>query len=250
MRNKILLIATLLTLSCATYLFFNKTHIKASQRIFIQAIPNSSVLKNIIESLSKKINTIIKEELNLDSNNELEFFSPKKAQRLTLYSINDVQPNTNDIIITTLDRINIHTFVAHNISLKPEVAFFGGPFGDNDELVILIADPDKELSSFNQSIKTAMHQADNEYNHMHHKNLYDIAKSERHSYVPHIGLGRVRSNSIKNQLKDQSQFSAVFERIQSRIKDAALECIKNQLNLYNNKIVYDKIVIFDPAKQE
>jgi hypothetical protein len=249
MRNKLILITTLSAISYSIYLFFNNTPIIASERIFIQAIVNSPALKNITQSLSQKINSIIKEELNLDQNNQSDFFSPKPAQRLTLYGINDLQKDTNNILISILDNMNINTFVAHNTSIKHEVEFFGGPFGDNDELVIIINDPNKELSFFNQSIKETMHHANNEYEKKHHMSLYNITKSERHPYLPHIGLGRVRSNLIKKELKDPFQFSAIFERIQSRIKNATLECINNQLTNNNDKIVFDKIVIFDPAQQ-
>ena len=148
-----------------------------------------------------------------------------------------------------MNNIDIQTFVAHDTTIKHEVEFFSGPFGDADELVVMINDPNQELTRFNQSIKKAMHQANDDYQQTHHKNLYDITKSEQYSYVPHIGLGRIRANSIKNQLKDQSQFPVIFERIQSRTKKITLEYIKTQLNSKNEKLVFDKIVIFNPTQQ-
>ena len=219
------------------------------ETIFIQALPNSPALTNIVESLSKQVDTIIKEELNLKQSNEFKFFLPKTIQKLTLYSLNNLNNDNTNIITSSLEHIPINKFVANDISIKPEVEFFGGQFGENDELVVIINDPNEELSLYNQLIKTAMHKANSEYQKTHGNNLYDVTKSEHYSYVPHIGLGRVRTSSIKSQMKDPSQFGIVFERIQSRIKNIALDSIKNELNTHNEKLIFDKIGIFNPGKQ-
>lgn len=250
MRSKLIIGALLGTL-CALYLFSHKTSTntpKETTTLFIQALPNSPALKTIIESLSENINMIIKEEAGLDHNNNVDFFSPKPVQKLTLYSTNDIHENGNKALFSALDTINIPDFTINSVSLGSAVEFFYGPFGEKDELVIMINDPHKELLHYNEIIKEAAHTANKQYKQLHNHSLYDVTKSERYPYLPHIGLGRIRSNSIKNNLKDPSQFTIIFERIQSRIKDAALESIEAVLNNNNNTLTCDTIGILDLNK--
>src|SRR5260221_371755 len=109
MRNKLILITTLIMISSIVYFFFNKTPIHASELIFIQGSIDSLVLKDITQSLAEKINNIVKEELNLDENYAFNFFLTPRAQKITLYYVNDLQSNANDILIPTLDHIKPST---------------------------------------------------------------------------------------------------------------------------------------------
>ena len=249
MRSK-LMIGALLVALCALYLFSHKTTPNTSEhtKLLIQGLTNSPALKTITESLSEKINAIIKEELSLNTDYNADFFSPKPIQRLTLYYINDACTDGNDIIFSSLDTINISNFTINTVALKSDVEFFGGPFNEKDELVIMINDPNKELSHYNEIIKQALHKANEQYKQTHDHDLYDIAKSEQYSYLPHIGLGRVRSNSVKSNIKNQSQYAIIFERIQSRIKKVALECIEHVLNENSKELIFDKIGILDLNK--
>lgn len=252
MRSKFLIIVILFGSLYGLYLLCCKGPKKTSEHttLLIQALPNSLALKTIIDSLSKKINDIIKEELNLDQNFDLDFFvRPKPAQKLTLYYINDINKDGCDILFSSLDTINIPNFIINSVSLGSTVEFFGGAFGENDELVIMINDPNKELSHYNEIIKNTAHKANELYKETHDHDLYDITKSEQYPYLPHIGVGRVRSTSIKNNLKDPSQYVIVFERIQSRIKQATLECMEQILNQDNKQLTFDTIGILDLNKR-
>ncbi|MDP3889252.1 MAG: hypothetical protein Q8Q25_01760 [bacterium] len=135
---------------------------------------------------------------------------------------------------------------AKNVSIKPEVDFFGE---GHDELVVLINDPDGELSKLNKEIKGTAHQAHDDYKKIHHRDLYDIAKSERYPFLPHMGLGRIRSNSIKQHIKDKSLVNDTFERIKQRIKKAAQEVVKESIAASSSKLSFNKIGVLDLAKQ-
>lgn len=108
----------------------------------------------------------------------------------------------------------------------------------------------KELTFFNHEIKELMHHANNEYKCNHQVDLYDIAKSERFPFLPHIGLGRIRSMSIKQHIKDSSQVDKILEQIKQRIKKEALKIVKISLTTDNQKISFNRIGLFDLQKRD
>lgn len=228
--------------------FFNKTEVSTST-FLVQGLCNSLLLKTFVESLHGASNAIIKEELGLDKDYDFDFFSPKQAQRLTLYYINDVCKCCDDVLLSVLDHSGIQNFVVNNISLGIQMEFFAGPFGEKDELVIMINDSEGQLLQCNEIIKEAVHKAHEEYKQLHHDDLYDIAKSERYPFVPHIGLGRIRSNSIREQVKDASQFAQVFERIQVRIKKTSVYLLEKSLTLENQRLFFNTICVLDMQKR-
>lgn len=220
----------------------------SKKTLLVQALPNSLILKSAIDTMPEIINTIIKEELGLEKNYAFDFFLPKKLIRLTLYYINDMYQDGESIVFSTLDAIekNSQKYSAQQISFESQVDFFGN---DKDELVVIINDPDKELSRINSEIKELLRQADKQYKCSHDHDLYDTATSERNPYLPHIGLGRIRYQSIKQHIKDASQVDETLNRIRSRIKEASLRILKERSTSENQKLPFNKIGVLDLHKQ-
>ncbi len=121
--------------------------------------------------------------------------------------------------------------------------------GLNDELVIKVQDVTGNLSRINQAIKSIMHQENKKYHNAHHVDLYDAPFSERYTYIPHIGLGRLHSGAIKEHVKNFADFDRIFKRIQDRTKDATIEVIKSLLTTNNQKIIFNKFRLYHSQKR-
>ncbi len=219
------------------------------QTLLVQLILESASLTRVREKIATIINRIVREELGLNKDDTFDFFSAKKIHRLTLYYINDTEQSNNGIIFSALDSIKKSVWqTTNNISLTKEVKFFHGPVRD-DELVIMINDPKKELSALNAKIKEVMHDASKNYKEKEKHGLYDIAKSERFDYVPHMGIGRIRSGSILERVKDPSAAETIFKKIQQRIVEAVNDVIKSDSS-WNPKLSVEKIAVVDLHKQQ
>lgn len=225
----------------------NSVNIKAVEKniFFVQAISKNVLLDEFIKDISIDINTIIKQELGLDENYDFDFFIPKKTQRVTLYYLNDAIIKDVRQIISALNDLDI----ANNISesrLSLDIRFFGD---QQDELVGIIDDANKEIASLHHTIKEKMHQLNSIYYKKHHYDLYNIKKSERFDFLPHMGLGRIRSQSIKNHIRDTGQTAAVFEKIKTRIIFLTKEKLQTKVTDYSFILVWEKVGLLDAKTQ-
>lgn len=228
----------------------DKPSVSITRTYFIQALFDSEVLTSIKKEITPLINQIIKEELELDQENSFEFFLPKtrQPQALTLYYVDDMQENGLPLMLSVLDGMHLPTPHSVSISQKIDDAKF---YGDQqDELVILMDDHSGELSHLNLTLKATLQNANNVYKHSNTRNLYNVAKSERFPFVPHIGLGRIRSNSIKQNIKDASLIQKTFDRIKERILDEIKPIIQAALTAENKKITFNGFCVFDLEKKE
>jgi len=219
-----------------------KTQTAEKHSLFIQGSFDNPVLTSIKNTLNPAINTIIKEELGLSIDDDFKFFLPKDWQRLTLYYVDEVSVDAGiDIVADAVKNIvenKRNEFALNQAHIAPEVAFFGN---NNDELVIMVNDPAGELSRLNSAIKGSMHQC----NASHGGALYNEAQSERFPYHPHIGLGRIRTASITDRIKDASQTKSIFDRIRERILAESKRVSRALLNTTNASILFEKVAIFD-----
>ena len=118
----------------------------------------------------------------------------------------------------------------------PKVAFFGD---DKDELVMLVSgDPKEEFLKLNTTIKEVISEAHKQYKGKQHASLYDVTKSEKFPYLPHIGLGRIRTNSIRQHIKDTTHVATTFEQIRQRIIKEVLSVAEKMLILRNGKTAF------------
>ncbi len=216
--------------------------------MFVQLTAFSDTLAVLIEAITPIINSSIKQELGLDQEYVYEFFLPKKRFAMTLYYLNGVLEHRVDQLITVVDRFSTHNTSLDDlgVALAPRVEFFAGQFGVNDELVIMIDDPRAALLALHTAFKSAFHNADDEYRSTHTYGFYDVVKSERYPYVPHVGLGRIRSTSIKEHNKSGVR----LEKIQERIKRDVTAVIDRLFATRNTKLVFDSMVVFNPQKRE
>jgi len=207
--------------------------------------PGVMLLRKAIVPIADKI---IHEELGLDNtgiDKKETLFLGKDRQPLSLYYLLDMQELGEQTLIITYNKVvQSRTSVPQETSITDTIDFFGE---NHDELVILVQDPAEELQQLNSIMKNMAHTADSIYKNTNKNPLFNITKSEQFNFVPHIGLGRIRSASIKRYSKDAGQ---TLERIKTRIKEATLAIIHNSLTPENKKIFYTSLVICNLSKRE
>ena len=213
--------------------------------LFIQLTAHSTLLESIIKTITPRINTIIKEELGLDTQYKFDFFLPKKRQVLTVYYLQDCVQESESSLFKKINLVEqTNACLNDDITLRPVVEFFGGSFGINDELVIMIDDPQETLLALNKKLKIDFHTLNDEYKRTHAHNLYNVAKSEQYGYVPHIGLGRIRSTSILERSNTRK-----LAAIQKRIKQDIAPIIAKLFATHNAHLLFDAMAVFDPQKR-
>ncbi len=222
------------------------TTIQEKSTLLIQEISNSSAITSIIKRIVPIINGIIKEELGLDPAYDFSFFLPKNVQRITVYNLSDVLDQEQEAILSQLKKVKLVDMSPKDVSVSTQAEFFGD---QQDELVVMINDPEKELLQLNQITKETFHEANDVYKKEHDRDLYNIEKSERYSFVPHMGLGRIRLQSIKNHIKDGLQINAVLERIKSRVQKRTHDILKEALDQNLLKLIFEKIGLLDLKKR-
>lgn len=243
----ILLIGGLYTCSRLLKKEFNESKkIETRHTYFIQLIWNCRGISQIREAIAPVINKIIHEELNLKEESPL--FLGKDRQALTLYYLDNMHLNGENIFVAKLESMLManELLIPRSTSIAPRVDFFGE---GQDELVIMINDPTGELTALNNKIKTIAHLINQDYREKNHDNLFDISKSEQFPFVPHIGLGRIRSNSIKQHIKDHSQVEKTFEHIKGRIRTATLKIVADIITSENQSISYTRLSLFCLSKR-
>ena len=216
--------------------------------LLVQGISESPAFATIIKNVAPVVNATIKEQLGLPQEYEYEFFLPKKLQRLTVGTCCDMRKNGEALFFSHLEStLKDLDFSLCDVSFAPEVHFFGN---QEDELVIMIVDPKKQLTCLNENLKKMMHCADKCYQETYHCALYDCEKSERYSYIPHIGLGRIRLQSIKDRIKDQSKINEVMATLKEQVKKKALEIVEQVFALESRQLCFVKVGVLDQRKKE
>lgn len=249
------IIGTLLLLPAC---FFNNKQRGAKHTFFIQANLDHAVFKSLQDTIRPLVNNIIQQELGIEQDKNFPIFFFKKRSAITIYNVIDLYDNNESLrgllylfLESALDSLQ-KPLAPQNATLSSKVDFFGeekkGLFGVTN-LVALINDPNKELSLLNKKMKKAIHHANKDYKRAYHINLYDIAKSEKYTYLPHISLGHLRTNYIKHLVKDASKADKVLERIKQRIMKAVSNAISN-LASNDRKLSFDKLAIYSVKKRE
>ncbi len=217
-----------------------------TRTLLVQAIPDSPIITAAIGKLTPKINIIIKKELGLDQKYDFAFFLPKKNQKITLYCVNTINQKGEPAFLSALDKMVLMNMKPEHVIATSNTQFFGNR---QDELVIMIDDPERELSELNQQIKAMAHQLNDAYHKQHGHNLYNIEKSERFPFTPHMGLGRIRLQSIKNNIKNASQTNDILERIKTEIKKVASKVLEKLLSQESSQLSFNKFSVLDLQKR-
>lgn len=225
----------------ALYLFVNSVSPKT---YFMQALFEHQMLEEVKKELAPAINNIVKQELRLTPDYSFEFFIPKPRQMVTLYYAYDVAADGEKTFFHALEASKLPP--VESAHLTSEINFFG----EQDELVVMVQDEISALSNLNRAIKEVLHKASATYKAATQTELYNIAKSERFPYAPHIGLGRLRTMSITKHIKDATQVAATFERIRSRIKAAVADAMRTHLAKQSPSLAFNKLQVMDFARRE
>lgn len=219
-KNLWLFIFSLIGISGLSFLYVRKIWISGHIRrvnFHIHGHLENSDINQLKKEIAPLVNDIISREIGLASSAGINFFIPKKNQRLTLYYLDQVVPDAEPIILAQMSRLverQKRELGLSDIFLKPELHLFGD---DADQLVLMVIDQKNSLSLLNEQIKQVMHEADADYKEKNREDLYAIARSERYPYMPHITLGSIDWQEIKNHLKDKKSFAAVWQAIQRKI---------------------------------
>jgi hypothetical protein len=248
MNGKFYVIIALL--SSLSGCFFNNSEDKTKHTYFIQAPFDERIVSQIQENMSSTINNIIEEEAQVKLDKDVPLFFFKKRAAITVYYVNDMYVNAEPILFSSLEAME-NIPAPQNVSISSKVDFFGEPKEDLMaliDLVVQIDDPDGGLFLFNNEAKELVHAANELYKSIHHIDMYDIARSERHSYLPHLSLGHLRLNYIKHLINDVSKAEKVIERIKQRIIETASQVL-SELPLENRKIFFDTLSIYDLQKR-
>lgn len=216
---------------------------EVKQTYFIQLQWVCPVIDQLREAIKPIANKIIQEELGGEKDAAL--FLDKNHKALTFYYINDMDRRGEHLLISALDAMQESKkfFIPQKITLGSSVDFFGEW---HDELVVMVNDSEGALAMFNKEMKIMAHALNDAYKVSGGDDLFDVSKSEQFPFVPHIGLGRIRSNSIKELVKDPAQKDKVLDRIKERTKQETLRLIDKIITRENSKISFEKIdvVIF------
>jgi len=226
----------------------NHADVSIKHDLFIQLQSSSDLLESLIAAITPIINAGIKEELGLAQDDPFEFFLPKKQQKLTVYYVNDIREDGIAQLLASLDSVEKNKLTTTNspISLSPHIEFFGNPVIDvKDELVIMINDPQQRLTALNNIMKTTARSADDMYKQTCKQSLYDVNKSERYPYLPHMGLGRIRSTSIK----EKNKTGVSFEKLQQRVLRDVQEAINSLFADKNLALHFKTMIVFDLQKR-
>ena len=236
MNGRLYAIISICLLFCLSGCVNNNSENNAQTKhtYFIQAPFDVAITSQIQENISPMINKIIEEEAQVKSEKDLPLFFFKKRAAITVYYVNDMYVNAESILFSSLESLK-NLSASQNVSIGSKVNFFGEPKKDLMaliDLVVEINDPAQELSHLNKEAKELVHTANEEYKSKYNVDMYDIAKSERHSFLPHLSLGHLRSNYIKNLINDESRADKVVEHIKQRIIETVSQVL-SELPLKN-----------------
>lgn len=223
---------------------------KPKHTYFIQAPFNMTIISKIQEQITSKIDEIIEEDADVKRDKETPFFFFKKRAAITVYYVNDMYIDGEPFLLSSLKAME-QIPAPKNVSISPKVNFFGAPKEELlalTDLVVEINDPEKGLSLLNEETKQPVHNANEQYKSKYNTDMYDIAKSERFSYLPHLSLGHLRANYIKHQMSDKSKAEETIERIKQRILEVLSQAL-SELPPEDKKISLERLSIYDLQKR-
>ncbi len=208
------------------------------------AIPNHAGIMQIREAVAPKIDAIIQEELQVPDGVEFPRFHvpswQREASRLTLYYLNGLRKGAESYLIDVFDDMQKHNRgveIAKDIAIASPVNFFGNK---QQYIVFSVDDPHGSLTALNKDIGDYARQAQAHYKEAHGQDLYDIEKSEKFTYSPHIALGRLQPeyfSKFVQGLPQEKQFrngtpeerEEIAQRIRERIKQEVFPLITQML---------------------
>lgn len=215
-------------------------------RYNIQIPVNIPEFALIQQELSIVVNKIVKKELGLKRNYTFNFFRALQNPHISVYFVGDIsiKNKEKDIIHSTIASLfdEEKSFEFNDVHFSATLDFFG--FKKNT-LVMMVNDEDGQLAYLNQEIKKALNQAHTQYRNENNVNLYNKTKSEEFSYHPHISMGWISIDAIKERIKDKKQTDKILEKIRQEILKESQLIFNNFLNNCDSKITIDTLSIFD-----
>lgn len=229
------------------------TRERAITRTFFVQAPLALVpVKQLHDTMLSGVEEILIQELGTKEyteNNQkwaLFFFKPRQA--ITLYYLYDVREDGVNAILSAGDSVK-GVPAPQNVSLTTNLQFFGDESSQVLEPVVLIDDSKSELLGLHEKIKSAAHTISGEYQSKNVSALYDLAKSDRFAYKPHLSLGFLRHQAIKKLVKDPANAQEIVERIKKRILEVLSKELGKILAGAGAKITFDRVGVYDAQKK-
>jgi len=221
---------------------------------FVQAPFDVAIIENVQQKMDSIIKNIIhevekKEGIDLTPKENVALFFFKKRAAITTYYVNDMFINGESFLFSSLNALK-NKIASRNATISSIVDFFGEQKEDLMaliDLVVKIDDPEKGLFQLNLETKSAVHNANEQYKNRYKIDMYDVAKSEKYPYLPHLTLGHLRANYIKH-LIDAPNAEEIVERIKQRILQAASQVL-SELSTEERKIIFSKLSVYDLKKR-
>lgn len=229
-----------------TLFYFCTSHNNDKNNFLIQLISNSKTYQLIQDQTAEIIKNVVKQELKIETD---ELFLPKNSQAVTVYYIRlIIDKSTEDMFLKEFDKKQIFLDFKKPLvaTIENDVAFFGE---FNDELVILLNDHTNELANLHEKTKKLVHEINAHYYKTYNTNFYDIKTSEQYPFLPHIGIGRVRSHTLKSLIANQNNIEIV-DHIKNRITKEVQDAIKKILSTHNDILSFNRISILKLPSRE
>lgn len=241
--------ATTRTFNCSTEtMACSKNSAHTSEKIIFAELEHHT-LRDLQHKLLPDVSEIIRQYVIISSHilDPGPRFIIKKRLNLTFYYLPNYQLGRESYILDALKAIQPHFNVglimssASNLLIAPKLALFGDK---RDEIVILIDDAEKSLSSLHNTVKAAAHTANNAYKSITNNDLFDIQKGERFPYVPHIALGRIDFGDL------ETKNSGMVESIKTRIEQDIFPLIDSWLASKEVRVHFNNLCLYDLAQKQ
>ena len=241
MQLRSFFICSMIFIGCS---FFYKT--VSAENLFIQIRLDNPTIRALQQTIEPLINTIIQEELKVERGCDYPRFLLKGRQDISLYYVIDLKPDLDSHIVGALDEMQ-HKNKGTNAPKDSALSLRTDFFGDKDELVMLLDDPHQELTALHKDIKQFAHKAQMQYQAKYSQDLYDVIKSERYPFKPHISLGRLQGDSIKKMVCGADNADQVLQRIKERIHN---EVMPTAIAPLDKRLQPTYFVIFNETKKQ
>lgn len=250
--------ATMIDKKCSLFILmllclsacFCTNKLSPTNNFIIQAPFDVALITKLQKKVGSVIADIIKEEAHVEWDDNIPFFFFKKRAAITVYYVNDIVDNGEAYMLSVVEDMK-NASTPHNVSVTTKVDFFGEPKPDKlalIDLVVVMDDSNKGLSVLNDEMKNAMHKANSKYKAEHHGKLYDASKSERFPYLPHLSIGHLRANHIKDVMQDKAESDKVIERIKERIMNVVSQALA-EMTVADKNASFDRLSVYDTKKR-
>jgi hypothetical protein len=249
------LLLLLLLLLSACFRLTEKLQAEAITNVHIQIPLQHQGITTIRDTISPLIDAIIKEELAIKEGiNYPRFLVPdiqRSASRLTVYYVNGLQEGAENNIFEALAMMQKEkqgTSVSSKLTISPPIEFFGN---QREYIILSIEDAEDSLLRLNSDIKQWLTRANKDYSKIQGHDLFNQEESEKHTYIPHIALGRLQIKHLLNFMDGTDEKKeALIESIRIRIRREVFPIIESLFQTVTTHLKPEFFCVYDSSFKE